>query len=489
MKGRFLLNIGLIILGLIIGVIGAVYYSGYRGSGAKSEASQQAGKKEKKIIYWQSPMNPTYIRDEPGKSPMGMDLVPVYEGEEEASEPGTIKIDPVTIQNIGVRTDVVKRMILKKNIRTIGRVDYDETMLYHVQTKVNGWVERLYIDFTGQKVRKGDTLLEIYSPELVSTQEEYLLAYNAAKETKGSPYKSVSGGMDSLLKAARERLIYWDISDDQIKRLKETGEITKTMNLHSPNSGIVVKKHVKEGMYVTAGMNLYAVADISKVWVYADIYEYEIPWVKVGQKAEMTLASYPGEIFKGEVSFIYPFMEAKTRTNKVRLVFDNPKFKIKPDMYANVILKPVISKSAVAVPSEAIIRSGERNIVMISRGEGKFAPRVITLGSEAEKGFYEVKAGLDEGEVVVISAQFLIDSESKLKEAITKMLEVKKDASEKSAPGMIGMDRKSMGEEKKMDRSGMEGMKGMDQKKMNHGAMEGMDNESMDHGSMKMDGM
>jgi RND family efflux transporter MFP subunit len=214
-------------------------------------------------------------------------------------------------------------------------------------------------------------------------------------------------------------------------------------------------------MYVKPGMPLYTIADISGVWVYADIYEYEIPWIKVGQEAEMTLVSYPGEVFKGRVSFIYPFMEAKTRTNRVRLEFANPALKLKPDMYANVTLSSVVSKSAVAVPSEAIIRSGERNIVVVARGGGKFSPRPVTLGVEAD-GYYEVSAGLEEGDVVVISAQFLIDSESRLKEAITKMLETRKGGAE--------------------DESETDGMGGMD-----NGKTDGM--EGMDHGTGKMDGM
>ncbi len=508
MKGRVLFNIIFIIIGLVIGTVVSIYYVRYAGEKAPPGA---AGREEtgKKILYWQAPMDPTYISDKPGKSPMGMDLIPVYEGEEETMDTGTVKINPVTVQNIGVRTDTVKRTVMKKDIRTIGRIDYDETRLYHIHTKIEGWVEKLFVDFTGQKVRKGDILLKIYSPELVSTQEEYLLAYRSSEKTKGSPFESVSLGMDSLIVAARERLRYWDISDDQIRRLEESGVITKTMDIRSLNRGIVIKKHVREGMLVKPGMNLYTIADMSRLWVYVDVYEYEVPWIKVGQEADMTLASYPGEVFKGRVSFIYPFMEPKTRTVKVRIELRNPGLKLKPEMYANVTLKPVVSRDSLIVPTEAVIRSGERNIAILSRGDGKFTPKRVTLGVEAG-GYYEILDGLEEGDKVVTSANFLIDSESRLKEAIMKMLEVKKAGGEEEDrgamnhggmkhdtmeggsmdhPGMEGMDHKkmdhgSMNKGKDMDHSGMEGMT---QGSMGSGGKDGSGMKGMDHSSMDME--
>jgi RND family efflux transporter MFP subunit len=523
-RGGPLFNVFLVIVGLVIGAGGIFYYMEYYGKEPILQGVVVEEKKEKKILYWRAPMDPTYISDEPGKSPMGMDLIPVYEGKEETMEPGTVRIDPVTVQNIGVKTEIVRRMVLKKTIRTVGRVDYDEKRLYHINTKIGGWVEKLYIDFTGQEVKEGGLLLEIYSPELVSTQEEYLLVYKAAKETSASPFEDVSKGMESLVRATRERLRYWDISDDQIRRLEETGKTTKTMRIHSPSGGIVVKKHVKEGMYVKPGMNLYTIGDISRIWVYADIYEYELGWIKTGQEAEITLLAYPGKVFNGRVSFIYPFMEPKTRTVKVRLEFDNKDRELKPDMYANVTIKSRIGKDSIAVPTEAVLLSGERSVVILARGDGKFSPRDVTLGAEAE-GYYEVIKGLEEGEEVVISAHFLIDSESRLKEAITKMLEAKKGgaADNRKMDDMEGMDHSGMegmkhedmegmkhGSEKMddmegMDHSGMEGMKHEDMEGMKHGSektddMEGMDHsgmegmkhedmEGMKHGSEKMDGM
>ncbi len=428
MKNKGILIIALI-AGLVIGGIGT--YITFHQQGEKVEKRTEASKKGKKILYWRAPMDPTYISDKPGKSPMGMDLIPVYEGEEEAVEPGTVKIDPVTIQNIGVRTAPVKKRVLKKTIRTIGRIEYDEETLYHLHTKIDGWIEKLYIDFTGEKVKKGDILLEIYSPTLLSAEEEYLLARKYSPSLK-------KVGRESLITLSRRRLELWDVPEHQIKELERTGKLLKTLHIHSPVTGIVIEKPVREGMYVTPGMNLYTIADLSKVWVYVDVYEYEIPWIRLGQEAEMTLPSFPGEVFKGKVSFIYPYLEQKTRTLKVRLEFHNPGLKLKPNMYADVVLKPIISRSALAVPDEAVIHSGERNIIIVSKGNGKFAPREVTLGAEGE-GYYEVLSGLREGDMVVTSAQFLIDSESRLKEAINKMLEIKKSGQMKH-----GMKMKSM---------------------------------------------
>ncbi|MFQ5466049.1 MAG: efflux RND transporter periplasmic adaptor subunit [Thermodesulfobacteriota bacterium] len=459
-----------IIVGIILGVIAGgagVYYflPGIMGAPpappAPPAASVDGGgadgaKAEKKILYWQAPMDPTYIADEPGKSPMGMDLVPVYEGEEDASEPGTVKIDPVTVQNIGVRTAEVKRMPLSRTVRTVGRVDYDEKRVYMVHAKIDGWVEKLYFDFTGQEVKKGDMLLEFYSPKLISAQEEFLLARRYAGAVK-------EVGRSSLLDLARRRLELWDVPAHQIAELEETGRAMRTLHIESPATGIIIKKPVVEGLYVKPGTNLYTIADISKVWVYADIYEYETPWVKVGQAAEVTVPAYPGRVFKGKVSFIYPFLEPKTRTLKVRLEFKNPGFKLKPDMYVNVKLASVVGRSAIAVPKEAVLLSGERSVVMLSRGGGKFMPREVTLGVETED-HYQVLGGLSEGDIVVTSAQFLIDSEAKLKEAITKMLEGK-------GAGEAPMDKGPGGD------SGMKMDPGM---KMDHGDMKGMDHSNME---------
>ena len=490
----------LLLVGIIIGGVVVYLFLGSKDTAPVSVATDSA-KSEKKIKYWQAPMDPTYIRDEPGKSPMGMDLVPVYEGDGEEMEPGTVKIDPVMTQNIGVRTVKVGKKRLTNTIRSAGRVDYDEKRVHHVNTKIEGWVEKLYVDFTGQEVKKDDYLLEIYSPKLVATQEEYLLARRYADSSRDKDGVAGIGDRASVLELSKKRLELWDVPAHQIRELEESGEIKKTIHVHSPASGIVVNKKVQEGMFIKPGVNLYTIADLSKVWVYADLYEYEFAWVKEGQEAEMTLAAYPGETFKGKVAFINPFMEPKTRTVKVRLEFDNPDGKLKPDMFANVVFISKMERAGIAVPTEAVLLSGERSVVIVSRGEGKFTPREVTLGAQAG-GFYEVIDGLAEGEEIVTSAHFLIDSESRLSEAISKMLELKSDKDDVAEPEKMkhepvehepvehepvdheGMDHSKMKHEpvkhEEMDHSGM------DHGSMNHNETEEkMDHSGMDHSKMK----
>ncbi len=378
---------------------------------------------EKIILYWRAPMDPTYISDNPGKSPMGMDLIPVYEGEEEVSGGPTVVIDPVTVHNIGVQTTPVEKMDLYRIIRTVGHVDYDEKKLYRVNIKFSGWIEKLYVDETGQEVRRGQPILEIYSPELVTTQEEYLLALRNAEKLGESPFGEISSSARSLLESTRRRLLYWDITEKQIQDLEEQGIVSKTMTLYAPVAGIVVSKMVEQGMHVKSGMDLYRIADLSTIWVYAHIFEYEVPWVKVGQTVEMELPYVPGKEFQGRVEYIYPYLDQKTRDVKIRIVFRNPDLDLKPQMYANVRLESRIGRAVTAVPGESIIRSGKRNLVFVSKGGGKFEPRNVVLGAEGQDDYVHVLAGLQPGEEVVTSAQFLLDSESRLKEAIQKMLE------------------------------------------------------------------
>lgn len=390
-----------------------------RDSGTPGSASSSG---EREILYWRAPMDPSYTRDEPGKSPMGMDLVPVYA--DEAAAEGAVRIDPATVQNIGVKTTTVQRQVLKRTIRTVGRVDYDETLLTDVNTKVAGWVEKLYVDYTGQKVRKGQRLLEIYSPELVAAQEEYLTALDYHRRIASGSTEDVEKGARDLLSSARQRLLYWDITEDQIRDLEKTRSVQRTMVLHSPQQGVVVHKAVYDGAHIKAGEHLYRIADLSRVWVYADVYEYELPWLKEGQSAEVELSYQPGKVYRGEVTYIYPFLDSKTRTVKVRMAFENPDGSLKPEMYANVRIRPEVSKDALVVPMQAVIRSGERNVVIRALGDGRFMPRNVVTGVEAD-GVLEVLKGLEEGDRIVTSAQFLIDSESNLKAALTTMEEPK----------------------------------------------------------------
>src|SRR3989338_8086629 len=377
-------------------------------------------KKERRILFYRAPMNPEITSPTPKKDEMGMDYVPVYE-EEEGIAPGAVKIDPTIVQSIGVRTEKVIKKPLRRTIRTVGRIDYDERKVTHIHTKIQGWVEKLYIDFTGKEVNKEDVLLEVYSPELVSAQQEYLLAIEYAKSLKDSKVEGVTSGAESLLESARKRLQLFDVAEHQIKELEETKKPKKTLHIHSPVHGIVVQKNLLQGMFITPDTHLYVIADISKIWVYADIYEYEVPWVKVGQTAEITLSYFPGKVYRGVVTYIYPYLQAETRTVKVRMEFDNPDWELKPDMYANVKLESKIAESAILVPAEAVIRSGVRDIIIVSKGEGVFEQRDVKVGVDTGDGYLQILEGVKAGEDVVTSAQFLIDSESKLGEAVEKM--------------------------------------------------------------------
>ena len=322
----------------------------------------------KKIKYWAAPMDPTYIRNEPGKSPMGMDLVPVYEEEgDEKESASTIRIDPVTIQNMGVRMERVKRKPLVKDIRTVGYITYDETKIYTVNTKFNGWIEKLYVDFEGEKVKKGQPLFDIYSPELVTAQEEYLLSLHYNESLKESPYPDIREGAQRLLNASRTRLKYWDLTEQQIKTIENTGIVQKTLTIYSPDSGVVIKKNAFQGNYVKAGERQYEIADLSKVWVDAEVYEYELPWVRQNMAADMELSYIPGKRFKGKVLYIYPYLEIKTRTVNLRLAFPNPDYMLKPGMYANIYLKTNVAKDSLVIPQEAVIDSGVRKIVFVSQ--------------------------------------------------------------------------------------------------------------------------
>ncbi len=378
---------------------------------------------ERKIKYWQAPMNPGEIYDKPGKSAMGMDLIPVYE--DQVSSGSAVQIDPVTVQNMGVRTANVEKTDFSRSIRTIGKIDYNEENIFIVSSKISGWIEKLYVDYTGKPVRKGQPLLEIYSPDLVTTQQEYLLALKNKKLIGETQFASIREGAESLLNSTRQRLLYWDIPESLIKGLEESGEVRKTLRLESPVNGVVVQKNVIEGLHIKEGMSLYQIADLSTIWVYVSIYDNEVPWVRVGQSATMELSYLPGKVLQGRVAYIYPYLDEKARDVKVRLEFPNPGMDLKPGMYANVWIKTPAIEDAIVVPSEAVIRSGQRNLVFVTRGNGRFEPREVRIGEESDNGKIRIVSGLLENEEVVISAQFLLDSESRLQEAIQKMLQEK----------------------------------------------------------------
>ena len=353
---------------------------------------------------------------------------------------GGIMVDPVKQQLIGLRIAEAIYQPLEKTIRTVGRVEYDERKLKQINTKIEGWIEHLYVDFTGKLVKKGDPLFSIYSPELLSTQEEYLLALQAKQRIGSSPFSRVAAAGNSLLEAARRRLLLWDITLEQIAELEQSGKPTKTLTMVSPIDGFVIDKMAFEGMRVEPSMVLYKISDLSTVWVYADIYEYELPLVKVGEQATVRLSYYPGQTFQGRIIYLYPYLDSKTRTAKVRLELPNTgALKLKPGMFADVELKVSMGRR-LAVPHEAILDSGTRQIVFVEKGEGHFEAKEVTLGLRVDDR-QEVLSGLTPGTRVVASANFFLDSESKLRESMGAMA------------GMAGMERMRMG--------GMEKMEGM----------------------------
>lgn len=442
-------------LALLIPIIVAL--SGVSAAGDGPKAGEIDPKTGKKIKYWVAPMDPQFIRDEPGKSPMGMDLVPVYEEEGAEKEPSsTIRIDPVTVQNMGVRLGSVERRPIGKSIRAFGNITYDETRLYTVNTKFDGWIETLHVDFVGAEVVKGQPLFGIYSPELLAAQQEYLLAFRQYRNgSNGS--KTSRENAKRLLDAARTRLLYWDLSQELVKMLEDTGEIQKTLSVRSPAGGVVIKKDAYAGHFVKAGMHQYEIADLSTVWVDVDVYEYELPWVREGMSAEMELAYLPGQRFTGRVLFVYPYLNERTRTGKLRLAFDNPDGLLKPGMWANVYLKSLLDGDRLVIPQEAVIDSGMRKIVFVSLGKGRFAPREVVTGVEGDNYEVQVLDGLSEGERIVVSGQFLLDSESRLREAIQKMLATRQAPGERQAGdgSDLDMDDLAMQPGEDLDMRGM----------------------------------
>jgi len=378
---------------------------------------------ERKIKYWQAPMDPTFIMDKPGKSPMGMDLIPVYEDEVDEVPEGTIRIDPVFVQNIGVQSLEIERVDIPFTIRTIGTLTYDDSQIAWVNTKYDGWIETVYVNYIGEPIEKGQKLFEIYSPQLVTTQKEYLQALQYARRMADTDYPDIAARAESLVASARERLGYWDIMDEQIEELEKRGELSRTLSVVAPVGGIVVEKmdQALEGMFVKAGMNLYKIADMSTIWLVVEIFENQVPWMKLGQRAEVELPYEPGRQYVGRVRYLYPFFNEKTRTMKVSIELQNPGQRLRAGMYANVTFDVPAARNVLAVPEEAVIHSGERNVIVLDLGNGRFRVAEVTLGVNGS-GLWEVRDGLEDGDVVVVSAQFLIASESNLQEAIRKMI-------------------------------------------------------------------
>lgn len=376
---------------------------------------EHKGSEQKKALY-HCPMHPDYTSDKPGECPIcGMTLVPVEEEKMEMPQ-GSIIISPEKQQLIGVTFGNAEFREMELNIRTVARFTYDETRVVYINTKFEGWIEKLYVDYTGKLVRKGEPLFSIYSPELVSAQEEYLLALRAKEYFGSKAYSEVKSGSDTLLEVAKRRLIYWDINEEQIKELERTGKVLKSMIFYAPFTGFVIEKNILQGKHVMPGENLYKIADISNIWALADIYEHELPLISTGQSVIVELPYFPGEEFSGKITYVYPYLEWETRTVKARIELSNKDFRLKPEMYGNVNIKLDIGKK-LTIPESAVIDSGERKIVFVGRENGVFEEREVKLGVKAGD-YYEVLEGVNEGERVVTSANFLIDSESRLKSAL-----------------------------------------------------------------------
>jgi Cu(I)/Ag(I) efflux system membrane fusion protein len=381
---------------------------------------------ERKPLYYRNPMNPEVTSPVPAKDQMGMDYVPVYADEDSTGPSGTVRIDPVTVQNIGVRTAIAERRSLAREIHTVGRVGYDEQRITRLHPKTQGWIENLRIGTTGEAINRNEILLSFYSPQLVSSQQEYLLALRNLETLSASPFEDVQRGAADLVDTSLERLRLFDVPEHQIEELKVSREVKKLLHIHSPTKGIIIKVGAREGQFVTPQTELYMIADLSSVWVFVDLFEEELPWVGVGDEAEMQVAAVPATTFRGKLTYIYPYAESKTRTIKARLEFQNEDQMLKPEMFADIMIHASARSDVIVVPSEAIIRSGLREQVFVVRGAGKFEPREVEIGVRSG-ALTEIRSGISPGEEVVVSAQFLIDSESSLREAAAKMRETNND--------------------------------------------------------------
>ena len=380
----------------------------------------------RKILFYRNPMNPEITSKSPAKDEMGMDFVPVYEDETRggagANPPegyATVQVGAERIRLAGIQSAPATRETIRSPVRAAGVVVPDERRVRRVQAKIDGWVEKLHSNFTGQLVTKGQPLLEIYSPELVATQREYLLARAGVERMKESPYEDARQMSSGLAKAARTRLKLFDVPETFIAELERTGKVQRTVTLNAPASGYVTGKEVFEGTRVSPGMDLLTVTDLSSVWIDADLYEYEAQSVRVGQTATLETVGDPGAMLKGRVSFIYPTFSPETRTLKVRFEFPNPGLRLKPQMYVNVALD-LHGVTGVVIPDSALIETGVRQIVFVDAGDGSFEPREVKVGVRGD-GKAQILSGVKAGENVAVRANFLLDSESKLRAALTKM--------------------------------------------------------------------
>jgi Cu(I)/Ag(I) efflux system membrane fusion protein len=403
-------------------LIVAAFAGGYGYARWHGKAANAAAPTQPKPLYYVDAMHPWYKSDKPGIAPdCGMKLVPVYEGEQSRFENrtlplGTVQITPEKQQLIGVEYGTAEYETTSDSVRAAARLALDETRIAKVQAKLEGWIDQVFVDFTGKLVKQGDPLLTLYSPEALATQQEYLLAIKAQHQMHDNPVHEMLDSTENLVAAAKKRLELWDISDAEIEQIGRTGKILKNLTLDSPISGFVMERNAFSKQRVNADTVLYTVADLSSVWVIADVFEYEAAGVRLGQSATLTLDYLPGRLFHGRVSYILPQVDPATRTLKVRIQFDNPGFVLKPDMYGQVELQTGGARRLM-VPQSAVLNSGNEQTVFVDRGSGYFEPRVVKIGAQAG-GRIEVLSGLHAGDRIVTSGNFLIDSESQLKTAV-----------------------------------------------------------------------
>ena len=396
-------NISIAISIAVAIVIGIFIGRSMDSSSGMSGASHKGAERE--VLYWVAPMDANYRRDEPGKSPMGMDLVPVY-ADEVDGQPGVVKIDPTIVNNLGVRTVLAERGELSRRIETVGYVGYDEDTVQHVHTRVDGWIEKLVTKASGDPVEKGQLLFELYSPTLVNAQEEYLVALRSSNKL--------------LLKASRERLASLGVTSSEIARLDKERKIRRLVRVYAETDGVIAHLGVREGIFVTPATEIMSVAKLDTIWVIAEVFERQAAWVEAGQSAKVELDYLPGEIWDGTVDYVYPELDPKTRTLKVRLRFDNQSESLQPNMFARVTILGEGFGNVVHIPREALIRGGSVNRVVLALPEGRFRSQPVKVGIESGDRI-AIREGISAGDLIVASGQFLIDSESNIEAALERM--------------------------------------------------------------------
>jgi Cu(I)/Ag(I) efflux system membrane fusion protein len=394
------LIIPLLVAVLGVGVLLGLYVS---RDGAAPGVGEQEQARE--ILYWVAPMDPNFRRDEPGKSPMGMDLVPVY-ADDENGQAGVVKIDPTMVNNLGVRTAVAERGSLSRRIETVGYVSYDEDTLLHVHTRVDGWIEKLATKATGDPVTKGQLLFELYSPALVNAQQEYL----AALQSNNTILRS----------ASRDRLLALGVSASEIAQLDKERVAQQRVRVYAESDGVIAHLGVREGIFVTPATEVMSVARLDRVWILAEVFERQAGWVQPGQEATVELDYLPGRTLRGIVDYVYPELDPKTRTLKARLRFDKEGLVLRPNMFAQVVIQGTPIDNIVIVPRSAVIRGGRTNRVVVALGDGRFRSQPVSVGIESGDRV-AIRSGLDAGDRVVTSAQFLIDSEANIDSALRRM--------------------------------------------------------------------